>query len=111
MATFTYKAATPSGVMFDGQIDGDEERDVRSKLERDGYIVLDLQSREKKASRSGAIRFGGKLPIHEVLVFNQELRALLKAGLAVLRVWGCFNGVGQTRSGTILVWNPVGKDR
>ncbi len=28
-----------------------------------------------------------QLPLHEVLVFNQELLALLKAGLAVLRVW------------------------
>ena len=88
MATFTYKAATPSGVTLDGQIDGDDERAVQSKLERDGYIVLDLRSRDKKASaRSGAIRFGGKLPLHEVLVFNQELLALLKAGLAVLRIW------------------------
>jgi type IV pilus assembly protein PilC len=88
MATFTYKAARPSGATLDGLIDGDDERAVQSKLERDGYIVLALQSREKKASaRSGAIRFGGKLPLHEVLVFNQELVALLKAGLAVLRIW------------------------
>ena len=36
---------------------------------------------------TGKFQFGGKLPLHEVLVFNQELLALLKAGLAVLRVW------------------------
>jgi type IV pilus assembly protein PilC len=88
MATFTYKAARPSGATLDGLIDGDDERAVQSKLERDGYIVIDLQSRDKQASvRSGAFRFGGKLPLHEVLVFNQELVALLKAGLAVLRIW------------------------
>lgn len=88
MATFTYRAARPSGATLDGRIDGDEERDVRSKLERDGYIILDLQSHDKKTStRSTTFRFGGKLPLHEVLVFNQELLALLKAGLAVLRVW------------------------
>ena len=88
MATFTYKAAKPSGATLDGQIDGDDERAVRSKLEHDGYIVLDLQSRDKKApARAGTFRFGGKMPLHEVLVFNQELLALFKAGLAVLRVW------------------------
>lgn len=74
--------------MLGGQIDGDDERAVRGKLENDGYIVIDLQSRDKKNSaRSGTFRFGGKLPLHEVLVFNQELVALLKAGLAVLRIW------------------------
>ena len=88
MATFTYKAAKPSGATLDGRIDGDDERAVRSKLESDGYIVIDLQNRDKKATaRAGKFRFGGKLPLHEVLVFNQELLALLKAGLAVLRVW------------------------
>ncbi len=88
MATFTYKAAKPSGATLDGQIEGDDERAVRSKLESSGYIVLALQSRDNKATvRSGTFRFGGTLPLHEVLVFNQELVALLKAGLAVLRIW------------------------
>jgi len=88
MATFTYKAAKPSGVTLAGQMDGDDEHAVRSKLESDGYIVIGLQNQNKKANaRAGKFRFGGKLPIHEVLVFNQELLALLKAGLAVLRVW------------------------
>lgn len=88
MATFTYKAAKPSGATLDGQIDADDERAVRSKLESDGYIVIDLQSRDKKSTTGvGKFRFGGTLPLHEVLVFNQELLALLKAGLAVLRIW------------------------
>jgi type IV pilus assembly protein PilC len=88
MATFTYKAAKPSGATLHGQIDGDDERAVRNKLESGGYIVIDLQNRDKNATaRAGKFRFGGKLPLHEVLVFNQELLALLKAGLAVLRVW------------------------
>ena len=88
MATFTYKAAKPSGATLNGQIEGDDERAVRSILESSGCIVLDLQSREKHTQAwTGRFRFGGTLPLHEVLVFNQELLALLKAGLAVLRVW------------------------
>lgn len=88
MPTFTYKVARPSGATVDGQIEGDDERAVRSKLESDGYIVINLQSRDRAASsRAGRFRFGRKLPQHDFLVFNQELLALLKAGLAVLRVW------------------------
>lgn len=88
MATFTYKAAKPSGATFAGQIDGDDERTVRNTLERDGYIVIQLQARDKNGNAwAGKFGFSGKLPLHDMLVFNQELLALLKAGLAVLRVW------------------------
>lgn len=87
MATFTYKAARPSGATLDGQIEGEDERAVRSKLERDGFIVLALQSRDQAAGlRSKWWGWSRALPLHEVLVFNQELLALLRAGLAVLRV-------------------------
>lgn len=88
MGTFIYKAARPNGTMLDGHIEGDSERAVRSKLENDGYIVITLSSRERGARATGMRwRFGRTLPLHEVMVFNQELLALLKAGLAILRVW------------------------
>ncbi|MCX5724483.1 MAG: type II secretion system F family protein, partial [Nitrospirae bacterium] len=88
MATFTYRAAKPSGATFAGQIDGDDERAVRNRLENDGYIVIQLHARDENRN-AWTCRFGfaGKLPLHDMLVFNQELLALLKAGLAVLRVW------------------------
>lgn len=88
MAIYTYKVAKPSGAMSSGQLDGTDERAVRAKLESDGYIVLTLTGGARESG--GATRrwrFGGKLPLHDTLVFNQELLALLKAGLAVLRVW------------------------
>jgi type IV pilus assembly protein PilC len=88
MATFTYRAAKPSGATLDGQIDGVDERAVRAKLESDGYIIIALSSRKQGVVAKGnRWRFGKTLPLHEVMVFNQELLALLKAGLAVLRVW------------------------
>lgn len=88
MATFIYKAAKSSGATFTGQIDGDDERAVRNRLESDGYIVIQLHARdENRNAWTGRFGFAGKLPLHDMLVFNQELLALLKAGLAVLRVW------------------------
>jgi len=88
MATFTYRAALPNGTILDGRIEGSDERAVRSRLESDGFIVVALASRERGAgAQGGRWRFGRALPLHEVMIFNQELLALLKAGLAVLRVW------------------------
>lgn len=88
MPIFHYKAARPNGTTLDGQIEGDDERTARGKLEGDGYIVLAIRSRDTPTqARLGAFRLGSTLPLHDVLIFNQELLALLKAGLAVLRTW------------------------
>ncbi|HEX7767504.1 MAG TPA: type II secretion system F family protein, partial [Nitrospira sp.] len=88
MATYMYKVAKPSGAMSSGQLDGTDERAVRAKLESEGYIVLSLTGGARESGGSTRRwRFSGKLPLHDTLVFNQELLALLKAGLAVLRVW------------------------
>ena len=88
MPVFAYRVARPDGSTLDGQIEGEEEHLVRAKLEGQGFLVFRLQ-------RRGAATIGlglgwhafGKLPLQEFLVFNQELLALVKAGLPVLRVW------------------------
>jgi len=88
MPVFSYRVARPDGSTLDGQVEGEEEQLVRARLEGQGYLVFKLQR------RGGAI--GGStislpalrgLPLGEFLVFNQELLALVKAGLPVLRVW------------------------
>ena len=88
MAVFSYRAARADGTTFEGHIEGDDEHFVRAKLEADGLLVFRL-------SRSGT-GFGvpglssgrwGKLPLQDFLVFNQELLALIKAGLPVLRAF------------------------
>jgi len=88
MAVFSYRVARPDGSTLDGQIEGEEEPLVRAKLEGQGFLVFKLQRRGTAAGHSvlsiGAFR---GLPMGEFLVFNQELLALVKAGLPVLRVW------------------------
>ena len=88
MAVFAYKVARPDGSTFEGQIEGDEEPLVRAKLESQGYLIFKLQRRGAASKRSifvvNPIR---GLPLGDFLVFNQELLALVKAGLPVLRVW------------------------
>lgn len=88
MAVFAYRAVRQDGSTLDGQIEGEEEPLVRAKLEGQGLLVFKLQKRSGAGVHSAlsVSAFRG-LPMGEFLVFNQELLALVKAGLPVLRVW------------------------
>jgi type IV pilus assembly protein PilC len=88
MAMFTYRVARPDGATINGQVEGDNESLVRAKLESQGFLVFTLHRRGMSAAASsGKLWTWGKLPFGEFLVFNQELLALVKSGLPVLRVW------------------------
>src|SRR5438477_11318141 len=88
MPVFAYRVARPDGSTLDGQMEGDEEQLVRAKLEGQGFLVFRLQRRGAGTTGLGlGWHAFGQLPLGEFLVFNQELLALVKAGLPVLRVW------------------------
>jgi type IV pilus assembly protein PilC len=88
MAVFTYRVARPDGSTINGQVEGDDESRVRAKLESQGLLVFKLHRRGMgSASASGKSWSWGTLPLGEFLIFNQELLALVKSGLPVLRVW------------------------
>ncbi|MDX2253563.1 MAG: type II secretion system F family protein [Nitrospira sp.] len=88
MAVFTYRVARSDGSTINGHIEGDEESVVRAKLESQGLLVFKLTRRGIGASAaSGKSWSWGRLPLGEFLIFNQELLALVKSGLPVLRVW------------------------
>ena len=88
MAVFAYRVARSDGSTLEGQIEGDEEPVIRAKLESQGFLIFQLKRRGLAQSRPmfELSAFRG-LPIGEFLIFNQELLALVKAGLPVLRVW------------------------
>ncbi len=88
MPVFAYRVARSDGSTLDGQIEGEEEHLVRAKLEGQGFLIFRLQRRgTSTAGLSLGLHAFGRLPLQEFLVFNQELLALVKAGLPVLRVW------------------------
>lgn len=88
MPVFAYRVARSDGSTLDGKMEGEEEHLVRSKLEGQGFLVFRLQRQGGATAGLGlGVRAFGKLPLGEFLVFNQELLALVKAGLPVLRVW------------------------
>lgn len=87
MPIFAYRAARHDGSTIDGYLEGDEESLVRTKLESQGLLVFKLHRRGAGAAKSGKGWSRGRLPLGQFLVFNQELLALVKSGLPVLRVW------------------------
>jgi type IV pilus assembly protein PilC len=88
MPVFTYRVARPDGSTLNGQMEGEEEHLVRATLEGQGFLVFRLQRRGAAVTGWGLGGHAfGKFPQQEFLVFNQELLALVKAGLPVLRVW------------------------
>ncbi len=88
MPTFQYKAARPNGITIEGQADGIDERAVRSHLEREGLIPLSIYGQGHAVGCvSGRSWLRRKVSLQEFLIFNQELLALLKAGLPILQVW------------------------
>ena len=88
MPRYAYRAARADGSTFDGQIEGDDEQLVRAKLEADGLLVFRVSRRGGRTMVPAlSLARWNKLPLQELLIFNQELLALIKAGLPVLRVW------------------------
>jgi type IV pilus assembly protein PilC len=87
MSLFSYRVARTDGSIIDGQIDAEDESFVRAKLEGQGFLVFKLQRHGSRSASGVSLPVFKGLPLAEFLIFNQELLALVKAGLPVLRVW------------------------
>lgn len=87
MAVFAYRVARPDGSTIHGQVEGENELLVRAKLESQGLLVFNLHSPGITSVKTERLWSWGKLPLGQFLVFNQELLALVKSGLPILRIW------------------------
>lgn len=87
MPRFHYRAARPDGTIVETDAEGDTPGSIRSQLEAQGLLVLDLSG---SGTRTIATIKGRQRPIslRDFLIFNQEFLALIKAGLPMLR---CFD--------------------
>lgn len=87
MTVFAYRVARPDGSTIHGHVEGENESLVRAKLESQGLLVFDLHRRGIASVKMEMSWSWGKLPLEQFLVFNQELLALVKSGLPILRIW------------------------
>ncbi|MBH0201003.1 MAG: type II secretion system F family protein [Nitrospira sp.] len=87
MAVFAYRVARPDGATIHGHVEGDNESLVRASLESQGLLVFNLHPQGITSVKTDLSWSWGKLSLEQFLVFNQELMALVKSGLPILRIW------------------------
>lgn len=85
MALFTYRVAKGDGSIVARQEEAESETLLRSRLEGEGYLVLSIS--KTIGFSLPALSFQRRIPPRDFLVFNQELMALLKAGLPIMKVF------------------------
>jgi len=86
---FICRVGTPDGRVFEEMFTASDETALRSDLGKRGYHLFEVkrQGMAPKLGLPALLRGGrrGRIPVQDFLVFNQELAALLKAGLPLLQ--------------------------
>jgi type IV pilus assembly protein PilC len=89
MAEYICRLGTPAGEIVTRTVEAENSRDVRLQLEREGYRVFAVQGAESAVATALPFMSGRKgLKQDDFLLFNQQLSALLKAGIPVLQAVG-----------------------
>src|ERR1700759_4479886 len=87
MAEFICRLGTPSGEIVTRIVEATAAKDAKAKLETDGFRVFSIAAQETGLSRAFSGGRGGKSRVKQgdFLLFNQQLSALLRAGIPVLQ--------------------------
>jgi type IV pilus assembly protein PilC len=89
MAEFICRLGTPSGEIVTRVVEATAEAEARSRLEQDGYRIFDIKSADSGILSGFNLRAGKRrIKQSDFLLFNQQLAALLKAGIPVLQSIG-----------------------
>ncbi|MFZ4987279.1 MAG: type II secretion system F family protein, partial [Blastocatellia bacterium] len=93
MAEYTCRLGTPAGEVVVRTMEGSSEQDLRQRLLHDGYRIFSIQSSVAPSVFSTLPGLRGlspkarsvKIKTDDFLLFNQQLAALIHAGLPVLQ--------------------------
>ncbi|MBI3652200.1 MAG: type II secretion system F family protein [Acidobacteria bacterium] len=91
MAEYLCRLGTPTGEIITRTVEATAERDLRSKFEREGFRVFSIASTKGGGSLGRALGSESgtkKIKMADFLLFNQQLSALLRAGLPILQAIG-----------------------
>lgn len=84
MPEFRCRLGTPTGEILERDYSADSAEALRHDLERQDYLVLKIRRRSAMAASFAGMRRARKgVKIQEFLIFNQELAALIRAGLPI----------------------------
>jgi type IV pilus assembly protein PilC len=89
MAEFVCRLGTPAGEIVTRTVEAAAVNEVRSRLEREGFKVFAITPPRAEGlttftKQSGARR-GARVKANDFLLFNQQLAALLRAGIPILQ--------------------------
>lgn len=85
MARFSCRIGTPTGSIRALEVDEETPEAARRSLEAKGYFVFAIEGTPEVRVRHRFLTLGrGRVRPQALLVFNQELLALIKAGLPIL---------------------------
>jgi len=83
---FVCRVGTPDGRVIEEVLTASDESSLRSELAKRGLHVFEVRRRGlSRGLAAGGSRRRKRIPTQEFVVFNQELAALLKAGLPLLQ--------------------------
>ena len=87
MAEFICRLGTPSGEVLTRIVEATAAGDAKSRLESEGFRVFAVSNAEKglSAMLPGGGGKKGRVKAGDFLLFNQQLSALLRAGIPVLQ--------------------------
>jgi type IV pilus assembly protein PilC len=89
MAEFVCRLGTPAGEVVTRTVEASGVHEARARLEREGFKVFNVTP-PKTTGVANLTRFGGrggqpKVKANDFLLFNQQLAALVRAGIPILQ--------------------------
>lgn len=100
MADFICRLGTPSGEIVTRVVEADAASDAKAQLELEGFRVFSVSSADKGLSAllpTGSSK--GRVKQGDFLLFNQQLSALLRAGIPLLQAIALLKS--RSQSGTL----------
>src|SRR6266849_1763038 len=89
MAEFICRLGTPAGEIVTRTVEAAAASEVRARLEREGFKVFAITPPKGEGlgslTRLGGERAGKRVKANDFLLFNQQLAALLRAGIPILQ--------------------------
>jgi type II secretion system protein F len=83
---FSYKATDRSGKIFEGAMEGKDEKAIVESLQKLGYIPIRVSSQQAQGATKPRIRsYFERVTLKDLMLFTQELSTLIEAGLPLDR--------------------------
>src|SRR5919197_1311653 len=89
MAEFTVRLGTPAGEIVTRTVEAVAANEARARLEREGFKVFAIAPPKGDGlasfTKTGGAGRGTRVKANDFLLFNQQLAALLRAGIPILQ--------------------------